>query len=297
MIQLGFDIDVLEVHLRELYDVVDYFFILESTRSHFKLLKKPLMWEKVSRQERFKIFSEKVIHLIVDDAEATSEENHSIWYLEFKQEKRRWEKFLEWNQKTKYFSDDDVIGFGDADEVASRLNVHLLKYCEIEGPVDIGIWYPLGLLDQAYKPDFPLPGHEFTLADPAYWPLKSAKNGNHEYPSRTRGKAGRYLLGGIHMTTPRYLPFLIMKYVTCTECDSKISIARLSQFVISKNVLEMEMTWGEEASNPLREYLRIFKISDVEPKLLENIVHIPWFLDCNRDRYPYWDGKHDTRLD
>ena len=23
--------------------------------------------------------------------------------------------------------------------------------------------------------------------------------------------------------------------------------------------------------------------------------YIPWYLDCNRDRYPYWFGKLDSR--
>ena len=38
-IQLGFDADTLEIHLNELYDVIDYFFILEATRVHCKVLR------------------------------------------------------------------------------------------------------------------------------------------------------------------------------------------------------------------------------------------------------------------
>jgi hypothetical protein len=38
-IQLGFDADSLEIHLNEIYDVIDYFFILESTRIHCKILR------------------------------------------------------------------------------------------------------------------------------------------------------------------------------------------------------------------------------------------------------------------
>ena len=38
-IQLGFDADTLEIHLNELYDVVDYFFILEATKIHCKTLR------------------------------------------------------------------------------------------------------------------------------------------------------------------------------------------------------------------------------------------------------------------
>ena len=38
-IQLGFDADSLEIHLNEIYDVIDHFFILESTRIHCKILR------------------------------------------------------------------------------------------------------------------------------------------------------------------------------------------------------------------------------------------------------------------
>lgn len=38
-IQLGFDADSLEIHLNEIYDVIDYFFILEATRLHCKMLR------------------------------------------------------------------------------------------------------------------------------------------------------------------------------------------------------------------------------------------------------------------
>ena len=36
---LGFDADILEIHLNEVYEVVDYFFIIESPRVHCKLLR------------------------------------------------------------------------------------------------------------------------------------------------------------------------------------------------------------------------------------------------------------------
>lgn len=38
-IQLGFDADSLEIHLNEIFDVVDYFFIIEATRIHCKTLR------------------------------------------------------------------------------------------------------------------------------------------------------------------------------------------------------------------------------------------------------------------
>ncbi len=107
LIQFGFDVDVLEIHLNELYDVVDQFFIIESTHAHYGKLKKPLMWERVKKQERFKKFP--VIHFIIDDAESLKATDKQ-WSMESLQERLRWQKFLQWNAVTQYFSDDDIIG-------------------------------------------------------------------------------------------------------------------------------------------------------------------------------------------
>ena len=88
----------------------------------------------------------------------------NFWALEALQEQLRWEKIKEWNKYTNTFSGNDVIGFGDADEIASRENVQLLKHCHLKAPsIDIGIWFPFGRFDQAYKSDFPITGHPYTL--------------------------------------------------------------------------------------------------------------------------------------
>lgn len=107
LLQFGFDVDILEIHLNELYGVVDVFFIIESTHAHYGLIKKPLVWEQVQRQERFLKFP--VVHFIIDDAESYKSTD-KIWSMETTQERLRWEKFLQWNAQTKYFRDDDVIG-------------------------------------------------------------------------------------------------------------------------------------------------------------------------------------------
>ena len=58
-IQLGFDVDTLEIHLNEIYDVIDIFFILESTRTNCESFRKKLTWDEVSTQQRFSKFREK----------------------------------------------------------------------------------------------------------------------------------------------------------------------------------------------------------------------------------------------
>ena len=58
-IQLGFDVDTLEIHLNEIYDVVDYVFIIESTRIHCEAFRKQLTWDHVNTQSRFNKFRDK----------------------------------------------------------------------------------------------------------------------------------------------------------------------------------------------------------------------------------------------
>eukprot|EP00298_Acanthocystis_sp_HF-20_P015903 c21312_g1_i2.p1 GENE.c21312_g1_i2~~c21312_g1_i2.p1 ORF type:complete len:487 (+),score=205.20 c21312_g1_i2:108-1568(+) len=294
LIQLGFDIDVLETLLYELDDVVDYFFILESTRSHSDKLRKPLMWEKVRVQERFKPFKNKVIHMLLDDIDIGTQnyDPGNIFFIERFQETERWRKFQEWNEKFKYFGDDDILGFGDTDEVPSRQTVNILKHCNMHGSVDIGIWFPFSLLDQAFRPDFPVPGHPYTLGDPTYWPLRAAKT---RIPNRERGTSGRYLLGGMHMTNHRYLPYLIVKRLTGTEygfAKHSVLLDMLRQAGQSGNVKNLESVIGDQANAESR----LVPLSQIANEM-RNIAIIPWYLKCNLNRYPYWQKGHDTRLD
>ena len=110
-----------------------------------------------------------VVHLVIDDSQyaqlnRNEGERDNYWALEALQERLRWEKIKEWNGYTKAFGDDDVIGFGDADEITFRDNIQLLKNCPLKTPsIDIGIWFPFGRMDQAFKSDFPVPGHPYTL--------------------------------------------------------------------------------------------------------------------------------------
>ena len=110
-----------------------------------------------------------MVHLVIDDSQYVQTkrkagDRKNLWALEGLQEQLRWEKIKQWNTYTKVFSGNDVIGFGDADKIASRENVQLLKYCPLKTPsIDVGIWFPFGRFDQAYKSDFPVAGHPYTL--------------------------------------------------------------------------------------------------------------------------------------
>ena len=177
IIQLGFDVDTLEIHLHELNLGADRIFIIESTWTHLNGVKKPLVWEMISHMPAFIQFKDKVVHLIIDDVENTVNfDRNDMWSLEHYQEMIRFDRFLQWNNKTKEFGPDDIIGFGDADEIASFKNILLLKHCHFHhSSVDIGTLFYMGSLNRAFMTDWPVPGHgRLFLGDPTYFTIKSA---------------------------------------------------------------------------------------------------------------------------
>ena len=221
LIQLGFDVEMLEVYLNEVYDVIDKFFITESVVTHSnRQTRKPLMWERVKEQPRFKKFRDKVVHFIVDDA-GRNRPTGDIWVSEFTQERLRWEKFLEWNNKAKFFGEDDIIGFGDTDEIPSRNSIAVLRQCTGSfTSIDIGSMFLFGDDDAPFISDFPIRGHRFHYGDPTFFSLQSAKKyaqTKHKYPSRQRGRSPSYIIGGTHISPYSYMPFILNKQLVATE--------------------------------------------------------------------------------
>ena len=300
-IQLGFDADTLEIYLNEVYDVIDYFFIVEATRVHCKTLQKQLIWSDLSVQPRFAGFRNKIIHLVLDDVDIANvnwSKNDMLqhWTLENLQEKLRWTKIKEWNKVTKALSGNDVIGFGDADEIPSRDNIHLLKYCPIKSrSLDIGIWFPFGRLDQAYASDWPVSNrYKYTLGDPTFYRWKDIENiVPPNYPTRLRGKSESFLLGGIHLTYYTYLPYFMLRLLSATECGNSSHVFPNEGIKYLQDYHSLEIF--EKAIQARKKNKRIKLLKDVKQNL-SKIVVFPWFYNCNKDRYPAWQGNHDPRV-
>lgn len=308
-IQFGFDLDVLEIALYQYYDIVDYIFIAESVRAHYKLRRKPLLWDRVKNTPRFSKFNDKVIHVIIDDIEmVTPNKNAGMWTGEGMQERHRFLEFMRWNEKNSYFNDDDLIGMGDTDEIPSLENLLLLKHCKLKDPmlsIDVGIWFPRETVDWAFRTDYPVSGqYPHSLGDPTFYSIKilksivenaRAKNKTVSV-TRARGASKKFLLGGMHMSDHNYLPFRFMKFLTCTECAGfKVKTCIGYSTLLRNNGIDAiaeyfeKMFHGQKRNN--RRWVRVEKLSKKEKVL----VQLPWFLECNRDRYPYNFGKIDER--
>ncbi|KAJ3385284.1 hypothetical protein HDU92_003122 [Lobulomyces angularis] len=301
LIQLGFDADTLEIYLHQIYDLIDYFFIIESTTSHLFNQPKPLLWQTLQIQPRFEKFKSKVVNFVLDDADtAKNIGSSSIWALESQQENQRWTKFIQWNEYHKVFGDEDVLGFGDADEIPSRKNVVLLKYCKIsknvKNAIDIGIWFPLSYIKWSFKTDFPVHSSvPYSLGDPSFWKLSNAKNyfANGKLPTRMRGTSRNYLLGGAHLSNYLYPPFAMLKLLTCTECTTNDFLRSWSDLIDKKDVAGLEKWFVDYNINSYA--YRTIPIENLTAGNKE-AVSIPWFLSCNLKRYPSWLRKSDTRI-
>lgn len=119
-------------------------------------------------------------------------------------------------------------------------------------------------------------------------------------PTRLRGKSGHYLLGGVHLTDPPYLPFLLAKIIACTECGDGFT-ARLPLLVQHlENATAASVRALQRRLNRFgpRHKDLIFPVTAV-PKQLEGIYHVPWYLERLAGRYAYWwdPGRGEPRLE
>ena len=97
------ELEVLEIRLSEMYDVVDYFVLVEC-RETFRGNPKPLHFER--NKERFKKYSDKIIHIIVDEHVETD----NPWVREEFQKNQV-------IRGLKRCSDADIVIIGDLDEI------------------------------------------------------------------------------------------------------------------------------------------------------------------------------------
>lgn len=145
----------------------------------------------------------------------------------------------------------------------------------------------MGKLTNAFKTDWPVPGHPYSLGDPTFFTMKavmSAKNSGG-YLTRRRGKSGSFL------------PYMMLESITCSECGGgdPTFVRKVQTIMMSNNVEEMVRWWDEYLTGIMWVHSQDeFWINETEK---ESLMKIPWFLKCNPDRYPYWSEGHDNRLD
>ena len=132
---------------------------------------------------------------------------------------------MKWNEKNKYFDDDDLVSFGDADEITSRNVLQTLKYCDIINKsysIDVATWFVHQSIQGTqigYAAIRKIP--RYSLGSPTFHSFGNCRKAYDENKvlSREKGRVSpEAVAGGIHLSWyPN--PFqLLMKRLTCSEC-------------------------------------------------------------------------------
>lgn len=110
--------ELLEIRLKELYDYVDYFVLVEATKTH-RGKNKPLYFEE--NKKRFEKWNDKIIHVVIRDMPKVGRSYGNNWRINSLLSGGAWklEKFQQ-NQIVrglKNCKDEDIIIQSDSDEI------------------------------------------------------------------------------------------------------------------------------------------------------------------------------------
>jgi beta-1,4-mannosyl-glycoprotein beta-1,4-N-acetylglucosaminyltransferase len=106
------ELDMLEIRLSELYDVVDFFVLVEATETH-QGASKPLHFDQ--NKTRFKKYSDKIVHVVCD----TLDKYSGSWEKENAQRNAILKGLLQLN-----LANHDVVFVCDVDEMTDRKAIH-----------------------------------------------------------------------------------------------------------------------------------------------------------------------------
>lgn len=122
------ELDILEIRLKELYDVVDYIIIVEATVTHSNI-SKPLYFKE--NQARFASYLDKIIHYVTDFSEDYIFKQHICTPNEnwFRENYQRECCQLAINKLN--LDDNDIILTTDCDEIPKRSLIESIRSGEI----------------------------------------------------------------------------------------------------------------------------------------------------------------------
>jgi len=137
------ELDLLDFKLKYLYDVVDYFVIVESTLTHSGN-PKPMFFTETINSGRYDSFRDKIIHVVVnDDIQIQKKPLISSLRKLITLPTNRIQECMERGYyqrnsairglQTLTLNDDDIIIISDADEIADRNTLKMLKDTGING--------------------------------------------------------------------------------------------------------------------------------------------------------------------
>lgn len=213
------ELDLLEIRMRELYNVVDYFVVLESNVT-FSGEIKPLTFQ--DNEGQFAFARDKLVHGIIGDLKLSTPTSERKIGEEVKKEdpfkneikmRNGVSRFVDLLKPTK----GDIILQSDVDEIPSSRAVSLLKHCT--GYPDI---VHLGMPSYLYSFEFPMERKNANSlsvnngegAGPRQWRASAKKYGTKAYNGYTHSRQSDTILekAGWHLTFAfKYIEDFIFK--------------------------------------------------------------------------------------
>jgi len=302
MMLFSFEVDTLEIAFKEMLDIVDIVFLIEATKSH-KGEPKPLMWERIKYEDRFSFVNQtKIVHIIIDDLVDSQQAKSNIWYAERFQTQMAIRRMKLWNSFNNFLGKDDLLISANVDEMMSRQALVNLRHCQTSDDViSAALWMPMGNFNRAFRTDFPVVGRNHTFGVPTIYKwggivgnIYAGERLQFLWKQVMKVPRDKYVLGGVHMTDPANLITYMLKELTATESRGFVDDNFL-RYVGSKVTLETLYSEQDRLYNLeykpfwVSRFDPVESVTDVEPT-------IPWWLSCNKDRFPYWFGHREPRL-
>jgi len=136
------ELELLDIRLHELSDVVDYFVLVEATKTHTGL-DKPLYYKE--NAHLFKNFTDRIIHVIVEDmpitpqevdAALSSQDRHwleSGYQLGDNWVRERFQRNAMMRALDEYCAPDDIVIISDADEIVRASVIRDIENTIVDG--------------------------------------------------------------------------------------------------------------------------------------------------------------------
>jgi len=139
VILFGYELDLLEIRLFELYEVVDEIVIWEGGFSQ-RGDRKPLLFSR--NMERFERFSDKIIHIVQDDSDIPHMANPrkenlkpgGNWGNEGRMRDHAIEGYIKYKGGETKVPENHLLITGDLDEIPPAAGIQAFKYCKSPGP-------------------------------------------------------------------------------------------------------------------------------------------------------------------
>jgi hypothetical protein len=125
------ELDLLEIRLNELYDLVDYFVIVEGVRT-FTDKKKPLYFKRAKRSPRFAPFKDKIIHLVLREADFKRIDYYTAFQREGAHRRFIMRALVQHNSNLR---EGDALIISDIDELIRPSTLQLVRGCDHLPPV------------------------------------------------------------------------------------------------------------------------------------------------------------------